>query len=351
MKALRWYGREDLRYEDVPEPSPGPGQVKLKVQRVGICGSDLHEYRSGPIYTSVEPHPVTSRMAPITLGHEFAGTVVETGGGVSSIKVGDRVTGEGPVPCGKCYYCMRNMPSLCLNVFYIGFHADGAMAEYAVLPESILHKLPDSFSDEIGALVEPLAVGMHGVRRSRLQVGDTVAIVGAGVVGLGALLAARAAGASKIFIVEISKRRGERALAKGASVVFNPKECNAAEQIRELTEGLGADVSFDCVGLPVSGPLAVQLARAAGTVVIIGMSPGPSPDFNFRNVMLGEKTILGSNSYTRDDFSTVIELITDGRIDPSGLVTAKVALKDAVERGFKEVIDNPEKQLKILLQP
>lgn len=350
MKALRWYGKEDLRYEDVPEPFPGPGQVKVKIHWTGICGSDLHEYQAGPVFVCVEPNPLTGRMAPLTLGHEFSGEVVALGEGVSSFKPGDRVTGDCIWSCGKCYYCMRNMAHHCLKAAYLGFHADGSMAEYVVAPDYTFYKLPDSIPDEVGALTEPLAVGLHAVRRSGLQVGDVVAVLGAGTIGLSTLLAARAAGASKIFALEICKQRGEKALSMGATTVINPKQVDAVKQVCELTDGLGVDISFDCVGNPVSGPLAIELARKVGTVVIVGMSPGPSPDFNFIRIMLGEKSVLGSIAYQRDT-ATVIKLIADGRIEPSGLITGKVALKDAVEKGFKELINNPEKQLKILLNP
>lgn len=350
MKALRWHGKEDMRYEDVPEPSPGPQQMKVKIHLTGICGSDLNEYRSGPCFVSVEPNPVTGRMAPLTLGHEFSGKVVEIGEGVSNFEPGERVTGEALWYCGKCFYCMRNMPNLCTKSATTGFQADGSMAEYLVAPDYTFYKLPDSISDEIGALMEPLAIGIHAVRRSKLQVGDTVAIIGAGTIGLSTLLAAKAAGASKIYALEISKPRGERALTKGASAVINPKEVDPVKQICELTGGLGVDISFDCVGLSTSGPLAVELARKAGTVVIVGESPGPSPDFSFYSIVATEKTVLGSRCYVGDTI-TAIELIADGRIDPSGLITGKVALKDAVEKGFKELVNSPDKHLKILLQP
>ena len=350
MKALRWYGKEDLRYEDVPEPSPGPGEVKIKIHLVGICGSDLHEYQDGPVIIPVEPHPISGRMAPLTLGHEYSGAIVGVGEGVTSFKVGERVTGDCPTSCGKCYYCMRNIPTLCLNLVCIGFTADGAMAEYLISPESALYKLPDSISDEVGVLTEPLAVGLHAIHRSKLEIGDIVAILGAGTIGISTFLAAKAAGASKIFVLEISKVRGERALAMGATEVINPKEVDAVKRVRELTNGLGADICFDCVGNPVSGPLAIELARAAGTAVIVGMSPKPTPNFDFLNIMYPEKVVLGSNGYTRDA-ATAIALIADGRIEPSRLITGKVALRDAVEKGFKELTNNPEKHLKILLQP
>jgi (R,R)-butanediol dehydrogenase/meso-butanediol dehydrogenase/diacetyl reductase len=350
MKALRWHGREDIRYEDVPEPSPGPGQVKARVHFSGICGTDWHEYKFGPIFVPIETHPITGQKAPLILGHEFSGTVVEVGEGVSGFEPGDRVTGDCIWRCGRCYYCMRNMPNLCEYLAFTGHHCHGTFAEYMVAPDYTFYKLPGSVSDEIGVLTEPIAVGIHAVRRSRLQEGDTVAVLGAGTIGLSTLLAARAAGASKVYTVEISSVRREKALSMGATAVINPDRVDPVRQLRELTEGIGPDISFDCVGLPVSGPLAVELARKAGTVVIVGISPKPSPDFNFFNIFCTEKTVVGSQGYVRDTISA-IELIADGRIDPSGLITGKVALKDGVEKGIKEVINNPENNLKVLLQP
>jgi (R,R)-butanediol dehydrogenase/meso-butanediol dehydrogenase/diacetyl reductase len=350
MKAVRWHAREDVRYEDIPEPSPGPGQVKAKIHLTGICGTDWHEYKFGPIFVPTKPHPVTGRMAPLTLGHEFSGEVVEVVEGITDFNPGDRVTGDCVWRCGRCYYCLRNMPNLCLNVAFTGHHCDGSMAEYLVAPAYTFYKLPDSISDELGALTEPLAVGIHAVRKSRLQVGDTVAILGAGTIGLATLLAAKASGASKIYVLEILKQRGEIALAMGATAIVNPKDGDPVGQIRDFTGGLGTDVSFDCVGLPASGPLAIELARKAGTVVIVGISPAPSPDFNFFRIFINEKVVIGATGYVRDS-ETAIELIASGRIDPSRLITGKVALKDAVEKGFKELINNSAKHLKILLQP
>jgi len=349
MKALRWHGRGDLRYEDVAEPSAAPGMLKVKVHVTGICGSDVKEYTSGPVYIAIQPNPRSGRCAPLTLGHEFSGEVVEVGEGVSDFKVGDRVTADTLWRCGKCFYCLHNMPQLCLNKADTGFHADGSMAEYMIAPDFTFYKLPDSVSDELGALSEPLAVGLHAVKKSKLQLGDTVAIVGAGTIGVSTMLSVKAAGASRIFVLEISRGRGERALKMGATAVFNPKEIDAVEQVKKLTGGLGADVTFDCVGTPVSGPLAIELARGGGTVVIVGMSPGPSPDFNFVRIWMTEKHVVGSIGYVRDT-AAVIDLLASGAIDPSGLITDRIPLEDAVEKGFKKLVNNPDKHLKILLQ-
>jgi (R,R)-butanediol dehydrogenase/meso-butanediol dehydrogenase/diacetyl reductase len=255
VKALRWYAKEDLRYEDVPEPSPSPGQVKVKVHWTGICGSDLHEYQTGPVFVCTEPNAMTGRCAPITLGHEFSGKVVEVGKGITSFKVGDRVVGDCIWSCGTCYYCMRNLPNLCFKAAYTGFHADGSLAEYVVVPDYTLYRLPDSISDEIGALTEPLAVGIHAVRRSGLQIGETIVIIGAGTIGISTLLAAKAAGASKVYILEISKPRGERALAMGATVVINPKEVDPVKQVCELTAGVPPTLEICVAGeVPIPAP-------------------------------------------------------------------------------------------------
>lgn len=349
MKALRWYGRKDLRYVDVPEPSAGHGMVKVKVHVSGICGSDVKEYTSGPVYIAIQPNPRSGRCAPLTLGHEFSGEVVEVGEGVSDFKVGDRVTADTLWRCGKCFYCLHNMPQLCPNKADTGFHADGCMAKYIVAPDFTFYKLPDSVSDEFGALSEPLAVGLHAVKKSKLQLGDTVAIVGAGTIGISTMLSAKAAGASRIFVMEILKGRAKRALKMGATAVFNPKEVDTGEEVKKLTNGLGADVTFDCVGVPVSGPLAVELARSGGTVVIVGMSPAPSPDFNFVRIWMTEKHVVGSIGYVRDT-ETVIKLLASGAIDPSGLITARILFEDAIDKGFNELVNNPDKHLKILLQ-
>ena len=350
MKALRWYGRLDLRYEDVPEPNPGPGQVKVRVHLTGICGSDLHEYQDGPLFISKKPHPLTGRMAPSIIGHEFCGRIVELSDEVTNFHLGDRVTGDCYWLCGKCAYCLKGMPNLCVQAASTGFHAYGSMAEYLVVPAYSLYKVPDLISDENAILTEPLAVGIHAVRKSRLQEGDTVAIIGAGTIGMSVLLAARAAGVSSVYVLEMSKSRRAKALAMGATEVFHPKESDAVDNVRKRTECLGVDVSFDCAGVPDSAPLAIAIARKGGTVVIVGMCWQPSPDFSFISIQLTEKTVVGSTGYVQDS-NTAIKLMADDRINPDGLITGRVRLQDAVDKGFQELTKNPDKHLKILLEP
>jgi len=341
MKALRWYARKDLRYEDVPEPSPGPGQIKVKVNLAGICGTDFKEYVDGPVMIAIE-------KVPLAIGHEFAGRIAELGEGVTNFKVGERVTALGYWYCGECYYCKRGMYNICANAGFTGLTSDGCMAEYVVVPSYAVYKLPDSVSDELGALVEPLSVALHAVRQGNVRPGDTVAIMGAGTIGLGVLLAARAAGATNIYVVDKVKHRGELALAMGATAFINPEDEDPVQRVKDMTGGLGADVSFECVGIQVTAQLAQKLARNGGTIVIVGVFAAP-PSIDLFELMFHQKTIVGSPIYV-DEAETIIALLADKRIDPRSLITSIVPLKDAVEMGFEKLIKDQEHEVKILLQ-
>jgi (R,R)-butanediol dehydrogenase/meso-butanediol dehydrogenase/diacetyl reductase len=341
MKALRWYAKRDLRYEDTPEPFPGPGQVKVRIGLAGICGTDLREYADGP-------HVIAVDKVPLTIGHEFSGRAVEIGERVTDIKEGDRVTGLCYWVCGECYFCKQAMYNLCTSKGLIGASADGCMAEYLAAPRYSFQKLPDSVSDEIGALVEPLSVGMRAVRQGNVRLGDRVAIVGDGPIGLCTLLAAKSAGASEVYVVAKHKNRGIIASQMGATAVINLIKGDPVGLIKNLTGGLGADISIDCAGNPDSPQLAVNLTRTGGSTVILGASP-QSSTFYFRSLMSNEKTIVGSSTYIRDP-EMAVALLADKRIDPSCLITSIVPLKDAVEKGFKKLLDNKEDNLKILLK-
>lgn len=341
MKALRWYGRKDLRYEDAPEPSPGTGQLKIKVTLAGICGTDLKEYATGPNMLSLD-------KAPITLGHEFAGTVAALGKGVTDFRVGDRVSGVGYYYCGDCYCCKKGLYNLCVNQGFTGLTTDGCMAEFFVLPAYACYKLPDTVSYEYGALVEPLAVALHAIRQGRVSPGDTVAIVGDGAIGLCALLSTRAAGASAVYLV--AKHRGRGALAEklGADAVIYLNEGNPVQKLLELTGGIGADAAMECVGYPDTPQLTVELLRRGGIAVIVGVFEKPGT-LDFRTMTFSERTLVGSSIYLHEG-RTVIELLADRRIDPGPMITSTVPLKDAVKLGFEALLKDKEANIKVLLK-
>jgi (R,R)-butanediol dehydrogenase / meso-butanediol dehydrogenase / diacetyl reductase len=341
MKALRWYARKDVRYVNAPEPSPGPGQLKIKVSLAGICGTDLKEYAYGPVL--IPPHKV-----PITMGHEFSGTVAAIGKGVKGFKVGHRVSGVGNSYCGECYACKMGRYNLCLDQGFNGLFSDGCMAEYFILPDYSCYKLPDFVSDELGALVEPLAVALHAVGQAHIAAGDKVAVVGDGTIGLCSLLAAKAAGASKVYVVAKHQGRGALALKLGAAAVIYATDGDPVKQLQDLTGGIGADAALECVGHPETPQLAVELTRRGGIAVIVGIFEQKGM-FDFSTITFTEKTMVGSSIYV-DEGRTAIALMADKSIDPSPLISSIVPLKDAAKKGFEALINDKEANIKVLLR-
>ena len=353
MKAARWYGPKDMRVENVPDlPAPAEGCVKIKIKWCGICGSDLHEYIMGPISVPLkEPHVVTGKKAPLTLGHEFSGEIVEVGKGVTNYAKGDKVTANPFIGCGKCYMCRTNRPLSCEYVALYGLMDDGAFAEYLNVPADQVIKLPDDMSYELAALVEPLAVAVHAVRTGNVLVGQTVAVFGAGPIGLCNVLVAKAAGASKVFAVETAKMRKEYAEKMGA-IVIDPTKVDPVEEIKKQTDGIGVDVAIDCAAAYNSAPNAVNSSRRGGRTVIVGIHEKPI-SFNFNDILYSEKNIYGIHGYTGyySEFEPAVALLASGAINAEPLITGKIKVEDIVEKGFMELINNKEENLKIIVTP
>ena len=349
MKALRFHGHKDIRLEDVEEPTPRPGWSIVEVGWGTICASDVKEY-FGPLYCSPEPNPLTGVGLPVTLGHEFAGRVVEmeTGGpSPTGVQVGDRVAVDGCIKCGECWYCTHGNYVLCDKLAILGFDAHGGFAQRVAAPNYALHRLPDGVPDEVGALIEPLSVAVHAVRRGRVAPGDVVAIVGAGMIGMGVLAAARAAGAGQVYVVEQLGSRRERAASRGATAVIDPEAHDPVEQLADLTAGHGADVAFDCAGKQQSIESAILLARKGGRIVVVGTFQQP-PTIDMNKIVLQEREIYGCLAYV-DDFPRTIALVADGRIDAEHFITDRIALRDIVDKGFRELIDDPSPHLRIVV--
>ncbi|WP_428561258.1 MAG: 2,3-butanediol dehydrogenase [Solidesulfovibrio sp. DCME] len=352
MRAAVWHGKKDVRVETVPvPPPPAPGWVKIKVAWCGICGSDLHEYQAGPIFIPVgAPHPLTGKQGSLILGHEFTGTVVEVGEGVTSLRLGDRVAPDACQHCGVCGPCQVGRYNVCEKLAFTGLHNDGAFAPYVNVPAELCYILPEGVGFEAGAVIEPLATGFKAVREAGSILGDTVAIIGAGTIGLGVLQAAKAAGAGKVIVLEMSAARTAKAWECGADVVLNPKECDPVAEVKKLTGGSGADVSFECVGHKLTGPLAVDLIRNIGKAIIVGIFEEPS-SFNFFSLSGTDKTVIGTLAYTIRDFKGVATHLASGRIKAEPLITGRIGLEDIVEKGFLELINNKDENIKILVKP
>ncbi|MGD9973894.1 MAG: 2,3-butanediol dehydrogenase [Desulfatirhabdiaceae bacterium] len=350
MKAAVWYKKGDIRIADVPEPVPGPGQVMVKIKACGICGSDLHEYNHGPFIIPAKPHPLTGRQGgPVILGHEFSAEVVNPGPDVERFHAGDRVTLNALITCGKCHYCRCGAYNMCVRLGSTGFAADGGFAEYAVLQDYALYHLPDSVNDDMGSFVEPLAVAIRAVKRSRLKIGDSAVVIGAGPIGLLVMQACRAAGAGRVFVVEPMKARRELASRLGAYAVFDPAEHDPGKAIASMTSGLRADIAFDCVGNQPALDTAIKVTGRRGVICVVGLSLKPLV-VPFMQLWGHEKEIVFSCGY-ENEFPAAIDLLADNRIHVEPLISARIPLEDLVEKGIKPLIASADQYVKIVVYP
>lgn len=313
---------EKLEVGEAPMPKIGADDVLIKVRSVGICGSDLHYYREGAIGDfKVE--------FPFILGHEAAGIVEEVGENVTSLKKGDRVCMEPGVPCMKCEECLSGHYNLCKDVrFWATPPYDGVLSEYVAHPAAFTFKIPDNMSFTEGALVEPLAIGLHACNMGGVKLGQTVAILGAGCIGLVTLLAAKAYGATQIIVGDVLEKRLNKARELGA-VAVNTAEEDFAAKVMELTDGRGADVCIDCAGFSATVDSCLSSAKPAGTVIIVGLGQDRVDGFNTGIMSTKELTVKSIFRY-RNLFPTAINAIAGGRIDVGTIVSHRFSFDDTI---------------------
>ncbi|WP_430645166.1 2,3-butanediol dehydrogenase [Agromyces sp. GXS1127] len=321
MRAVVFHAKEDLRVEEIEEPTPGPGQVKLRNAYAGICGSDLHVYYA-PAEAGLDlehPHPVTGSTLPQVLGHEFAGTVVELGEGVDGVKVGDRVAVWPIYFCGECAACRKGAYNACRT---IGFHGltshGGGMAEFTTVDATKLHVLPESVDLRLGALVEPMAVAWHAVERSGAKAGGSALIAGAGPIGIGVWFALKGHGIENVIVSEPSPVRRAAIEALGATVV-DPVNEDLGARVAELTNGDGVDVAFDAAGVGVAVASALANLAPLGRLVVVALHE-KTMDFFPTQLVMGETEIVGALGYLPEDFDAVIAKMAEGLYDTTGWV-------------------------------
>jgi (R,R)-butanediol dehydrogenase/meso-butanediol dehydrogenase/diacetyl reductase len=349
MRAARWHARRDVRVEDVPIPRVGPGEVLLRVRWCGICGTDLEEYRDGPVVIPVDrPNRLTGQRAPVTLGHEFAGEVVEVGPDVAGIAVGDRVVPDICLACGQCHHCRRHEYALCLDWAAIGLHGDGGLAEFATVPARQCVRLPDAIGDEEAALIETIEVAVRAVRHAGVRLGDSVAVVGDGAVGLITLQVARAAGATRVLLVGHRPARLALGRSLGADAAIDSRAPGWLDAARELTDGLGADVAIECGGRAEAIRDAIAATRKGGRIVLLAVIGSPVPVDTWP-IVEGERTVIGSVQHHFDeDLPIAVDLLASGRVDVRPLVTRRIALERVVSDGF-EALEAGSEEIKILV--
>ena len=323
--------------DEVPDPaSPRAGHVVLAVEWVGICGTDREEWRSGPHWMQIDtPHPLTGQMVPITLGHEVSARVVEAADDVEGLPSGALVALDGLVTCGECWWCLRHELTLCERLAAIGMHLDGGLADYITVPAQMCIVVAEHVASDTAALAEPIAVAIRGLRRARFAAGESVVVFGAGMVGLGAIAAARADGAAQVAVVAPSQARRELALALGADVALDAAASDLAERLGALGEGRGTDIALEASGDSRAAALAVTAPRRGGRAVIVGFPPDPAA-VDLSALAIDEREVIGSLSHVWDeDLRAAVGLLERGVLTADQVVTARIPIEQTVAYGFE----------------
>lgn len=304
-----------------PVPQPAENEVLVKVEYVGICGSDLHYYESGRIGDFIV-------KPPFVLGHEAGGTVVQVGAKVSHLKVGDRVAMEPGKTCGECEMCKTGRYNLCKDVvFFATPPVDGVFQEYVAHEAGLCFKLPDNVSTMEGALIEPLAVGMHAANQGGAHLGQTAVVTGAGCIGLVTLLSLKAMGVSKVIVVDVMEKRLQKALALGADAVINGKEEDTVARIMELTDGAGFDLGIETAGSQITAAQQIRAAKKGATIVFVGYSA--SGEMTLPIGMSLDKELSFKTVFRyRNIYPMAIQAVADGRINIKDIVTNYFELDD-----------------------
>ncbi|KAJ0382059.1 hypothetical protein COL922a_013293 [Colletotrichum nupharicola] len=352
MRAARYYGKEDIRIEQIPEPPCGPNQIKIAPAFVGICGTDLHEYLGGPNFCPASRHPVTGDTIPVTLGHEFSGVIKEIGSDVKpegNIKVGQPCAVQPTVYCGKCAACTSGAENACHTGGFIGLSGGGGgLSEAVSVPADQVFALPDGVPLELGALVEPLSVSWHAVSAGNVTPDSTVLIMGGGPIGLAAVLCLIAKGVKKIIVSEVATARQNFAREFGATDIINPKEQDVVKETFAITNGVGADVVFDCAGVPASVQAACLAVKTRGTVVNVAIWEKEIP-FNPNWITWRESSYKSVLGYQKADYKAVIDNLRTGALKPASMITRKIPLDDLIDKGIKALITDKDNQVKVLV--
>lgn len=338
-----------LVLRDIPMPVCGDDDVMIKTEYMGICGSDLFFFGDHAGEVAAGQHKL-----PIMLGHECAGSIVEVGKNVKHLKVGDRVALEPGLPCGHCDLCLSGRYNLCPEVKFMACPPDfsapeyyGAMKRYISHPAHMAFKLPDNVDTRAGALVEPMAIGIHSSGRSGIGLGDKVVILGAGCIGLTLLLAAKARGAAKVIMVDIFDNRLEKALELGADAVINSKKEDVIEKAKELLDGELPKFVFEAAGNPVTVQMAAKLVRRGGKILLVGSVNLPT-SLKFYELTEKEAEIIFSFRYA-NKYPTTIEAIASGKIDINALATDEFSFEDA-QYAFEQAESNKQSVVKAVIK-
>ncbi|HWB86993.1 MAG TPA: alcohol dehydrogenase catalytic domain-containing protein [Bryobacteraceae bacterium] len=324
MRAAYYEGNQTIRVGPCVPESPAAGQVQIRVEYCGICGTDLHLFHGAMAHRLRFPH---------VMGHEMSGVIAAVGEGVSGFRAGDRVTMRPLDPCGECPACRAGHSHICQNLKFIGIDKPGALQGLWTVPAHTLHRLPDSLSLREAALVEPIAVACHDVRIGEVQAGDFVVVIGGGPIGALIALVAQTHGA-RVLLAEINPFR--LALARGLGIeTVNPKEADVVELVNQQTGGAGADVVFEVSGSAAGAEMMTKLPRARGRIVVVAIFAEP-PKVDLFRFFWRELKLAGARVYEPEDFEAAIALAAGGKLPLEKLITTVVPL-DRLEDGMRQM--------------
>jgi L-iditol 2-dehydrogenase len=343
MKALVLAAYNRLEIQELPIPAIGPEDVLLRVAACGICGSDVHGMDGS----------TGRRQPPIVMGHEAAGVIARLGTNVAGWSEGERVTFDSTVNCGRCWFCRRGQINLCDNRQIVGVacdecRRDGAFAEYVAVPQHILYRLPGALSFRQAAMVEPVAVAVHAVGRSGVQLGDTAVVVGAGVIGLFLVQALRAAGCGRIIAVDLDQKKLDLACKLGADEGLRPDQADVSAEVMRRTNGRGADVALEAVGIAATVQTAVACLRKGGQLTLVGLLAS-KVELPMQTIVTRELTI-NSSYISCGEYPACLDLIARGTIDVDRLMSAVAPLAEG-PAWFGRLHDGGDGLTKVILEP
>ncbi|WP_340112049.1 galactitol-1-phosphate 5-dehydrogenase [Maribellus mangrovi] len=343
MKALVLENYNELVYQDVAEPIPGTNEVLVKVKACGICGSDVHGMDGS----------TGRRIPPIIMGHEASGIITALGSEVSGWNIGDRVTFDSTIYPLNDWFTLNGHYNLSENRQVLGvspgtYKKHGAFAEYVTVPEHILYKLPDNVTFEQAAMVEPAAVALHAINQSGIQVGESAAVVGAGMIGLFLVQLLALSNPSPLFAIDIDDSKLEMAKTFGAEVILNPEKNDLMKEVLARTNQRGVDHVFEAVGISPTVKNAIEIVRKGGKVVLVG-NLSPSIDFPLQSVVTREIKVLGSCAI-RGEYETVLQLISAGKIQVDEMISAVALLSEGAD-WFKRLYHKEAGLKKVILVP
>jgi threonine dehydrogenase-like Zn-dependent dehydrogenase len=343
MKALVLKAYKQFACEDVPTPKAGPSEVLVAVKACGICGSDVHGMDGS----------TGRRRPPIIMGHEAAGVISSIGSDVTGWVAGDRVTFDSTIYCGHCEFCRRGLINLCDNRRVLGvscedYRQNGAFAEFVAVPQHILYRLPDGLAFEHAALVEPFAIALHAIRRAPPTLNDPVVVVGVGMIGLALVQALSQAGCGRLVAVDIADEKLDLAAKCGATTTINSASEDVPAAILRLTQGLGADLAFEAVGVSATVDLTLRCLRKGGAATLVG-NVTPKIEFPLQSTVTRELTIYGSCA-SQGEYPACLDMLARGALHAAPLISAVAPLAKGTT-WFDRLYRREPGLLKVVLRP